>query len=274
MNETDDPILLTRRPDARTYVLALLMPFLAFVFTAGGVAAVQSLITPGRRPNSAWDYGLTAIVIALAAWSLWASFHFIRAAFTKAVFRTHSAQLVTLGWVRRSMQYRDCYKFTYHRQRNYKYGVWVGTYFRIKLAAPGLKSLALSGRHKERATLAGSSYFSKEFKGSDEIDLLPAHIGAIMADDWDARLAAGEQIRWARLYTLTSDGVVPRFCPHKGKPVAYERLALAARSMESFDLLIDGERDTSRISSGEANFWPGAILIERRTEHGWEGDDE
>jgi hypothetical protein len=266
MNETDDPILLTRRPDARTYVLALLMPFLAFVFTAGGVAAVQSLITPGRRPNSAWDYGLTAIVIALAAWSLWASFHFIRAAFTKAVFRTHSAQLVTLGWVRRSMQYRDCYKFTYHRQRNYKYGVWVGTYFRIKLAAPGLKSLALSGRHKERATLAGSSYFSKEFKGSDEIDLLPAHIGAIMADDWDARLAAGEQIRWLRGFVLTDAGVIPRYGPFKRQCVPYHRVYLIAESMEVCELVIEGERPMGvDIDTSTANFWPGAILIERRS---------
>ena len=273
MNEPDDPILLTRRPDARVYVLAVVMPPVTLLAGLIAYETVRIIVAP-THPRAGGEYRNAAIALAIFAFLACISFHFIRAAFTKAVFRTHSAQLVTLGWVRRSMQYRDCYKFTYHRQRNYKYGVWVGTYFRIKLAAPGLKPLALSGRHKERATLAGSSYFSKEFKGSDEIDLLPAHIGAIMADDWDARLAAGEQVRWARLYTLTSDGVVPRFGPHKGKPVAYERLALAARSMESFDLLIDGERDTSRISSGEANFWPGAILIERRTEHGWEGDDE
>lgn len=257
-----DAIILTRRPDGRVYVLAVVMPIAALMPSFVAFDLLKSIVTP-TGPITRIDYINAAVWNAVAGLFIWLAFSCIRLALTKAVFRNQSAQLLTLGRVRRSVRYAECERFMYRRQRHYKYGVWVGTYFKVKLAAKGKPTVAISGRHKERATLAGATFLSKEFVGTDEIDILPAHVGTAIADAWEARLAAGEHIRWVFGYTLTNEGIIPRYGPHKGQCIAYDRVELVARSMESFDLRIAGDRNATRLTSASANFWPGAIVIER-----------
>lgn len=268
MNEPtahDDRILFTRGPDPRAIFAAIALPIAtvaAGVTTFDHINAILTSTGPVQSTDTilAWIWSTVTLLGAVLA------AYYARLALTKAVFRTESAELVTLGRVRRSMCYCDCQRFTFRRQRSYHHGVWLGTYFSVRLAAKGRTTIALSGVHGERPTLFGATKLKREFRGSDEIDLLPSHIGGIIADAWERRLAAGEQIRWLGGFVLTEGGVIPRAGPLKGECVPYHRVWLHAESVEMYALVIEGERPMARdIDTSTANFWPGAILIERRS---------
>ena len=258
----DEAILLTRGADLRAIVAAVLVPLATVAAGVASYVHIKAVAAPTSPVTSidtvlAWIWStVTVLGACIAAYS-----H--PPALTKALFRAESAQVVVLGRVRRTMRYSDCERFSYRRQRTYEHGVWLGTYFSVRLAAKGHKPIALSGRHKERPTLRGLTVLKKEFKGADEIDLLPAHIGGIIADAWERRLAAGEQIRWIGGFLLTHDGIIARSGPTKGVCVPYEELALIAESMERFSLAMKGAAEGTWLDAGAPNFWPGAILIER-----------
>ncbi len=258
----DEAILLTRGADLRAIVAAVLVPLATIAAGVAAFAHIKAVAAP-TSPSTHIDTILAWIWSTVTVLGACIAAYYIRAALTKAVFRTESAQLVTLGRVRRTMRYSACERFSYRRQRTYEHGVWLGTYFSVRLAAKGHKPIALSGRHKERPTLRGLTVLKKEFKGADEIDLLPAHIGGIIADAWERRLAAGEQIRWLRGFVLTHEGIIARSGPTKGVCVPYEEVALIAESMEQFSLAMKGADEGTWLDAGAPNFWPGAILIER-----------
>jgi len=262
--EHDDPILLTRGGDPRAILAAIALPIATVAAGITSFNHINAILTP-TAPVQSTDTILAWICCTVTALGAVLTAYYARVALTKAVFRTQSAELVMLGRVRRRMPYADCERFTYRRHRTYCRGVWIGTYFSVRLAAKGRKAITLSGLHGEWPTLFGVTSLKKEFRGNDEIDLLPSHVGGIIADAWEERLAAGEQIRWLEGFTLTDRGVIPRSGPLKGECVRYHRVTLHAESVEIYGLVIEGERPMARdIATGSPNFWPGAIVIERR----------
>lgn len=270
----DEAILLTRGPDLRVIVAAVLVPLATIAAGIAAFAHIMAIAAP-TTPSTHIDTVLAWIWSTVTLLGVVIAAYYIRAALTKAVFGAESAKLVTLGRVRRTMRYSHCQQFTYRRQRTYEHGVWLGTYFNVRLAAKGHKPIALSGRHKERPTLRGLTVLKKEFRGADEIDLLPAHIGGIIADTWEKRLAAGEQIRWLRGFVLTDAGMIPRSGPFKRQCVPYHRVSLIAENMEVCELVIEGERPMAvDIDTSTANFWPGAIMIERRSESACDSNED
>lgn len=268
-----NPILLTRRPDARTFVLALVMPIVTLMPVAIAIGGIMSIVAP-KRQGSGDEHTYTAIATAASVLSIWYTFTLLRSALSKTVFRAQSVQVVTLGWIRRSVRYSACSTFVFARKREYAYGAWAGTYFKITLAAKGQKPVVLRGRHKERAVAPGATIFWKKFTGRDEIDRLPRHIGTIMADAWEERLGAGEHIRWCRGLVFTDLGVIPASGASEKQCVPYHLVRSQFRNDGFLEVMIEGDRHPVVVDAAAPNFWPGAILIERRSEHGCEGDDE
>jgi len=262
-----NPILLTRRPDARTFVLALVMPIATLLPVAASVGSIKSIVAP-THPMTGGEYTNAIIWTTVAAAFTWFTLTLVRSALSKTVFRAQSAEVVTLGWVRRSVRYSACITFVFARKRQYAYGAYAGTYFKITLAAKGHKPIVLRGKHKERALGPGATIFWKRFAGSDEIDRLPRHIGSIMADAWEQRLDAREHIRWCRGIIFTDLGVIPASGASDKQCVPYDRVWSQLRKDETLEVTIEGDRDPIHVGAVAPNFWPGAILLERRAKRG------
>lgn len=262
-----NPILLTRRPDARTFVLALVMPIVTLMPVAITISGIMSIVAP-MRPASGNEHLYIAIAGAASAISIWFTFTLVRSALSKTVFRAQSVQVVTLGWVRRSMRYSACNTLVFARKREYAYGAYAGTYFKITLAAKGHKPIVLRGKHKERALGPGATIFWNRFAGSDEIDRLPRHIGSIMADAWELRLGAGEHIRWCRGLVFTDLGVIPASGASEKQCVPYDHVWSQLRNDDTLEVTLEEDRHPILVDAAASNFWPGAILLERRAHHG------
>lgn len=184
--------------------------------------------------------------------------------------RFHESGVVTtfFGRTVARFAYADCVAHDFYMVHLKHYGSYQGSMVRLFLKTADKKSARYTAKHMLESVRTGG-FFTPDFKvvGQSTIESVAWRAAYIIADQWIARLEAGESFEWTKLATLTPTGIASWHGSSKGTMALYSELApISVDGTNAVFTLLDGTPFLT-LSTRDINFYPGYLaanaLIDR-----------
>ncbi len=259
--------LITRKKLSRGSVLAMvLVAIIAGVFSL--VMIPMALAPSGSRGSSPKSFvDLLPFLVAPGAGIGLVLLLIYRSA---QGIRFHESGVVTtlFGKTIARFAYADCVAHEFYMVHLKHYGNYQGSMVRLSLKTADKKSVRYNAKHVLESVRTGG-FFTPDFKvvGQSTIESVAWRAAYTIADQWIARLEAGESIEWTKLATLTPAGVASWHGPSKGTMALYSELASIDVDGSSAPIMMGDGTPFVSLSTRDVNFYPGYLaaiaLIDR-----------
>lgn len=206
----------------------------------GAASLAISLALLRTEPGARWVTGIIGGVLLLGAWAA-----------RRGREAVHECGLTRQGVLgRRELRYADVDRLSYSATRQYHNGVYTGTRYSLRCAAPGGRPITILG-------------WGRGSEGN--LDGLRDHIAGVVAERMRSRLAAEGEVAWTRGLRLTPTGV--RFQrsrlvgrgPDVFLPWAALRYEIEAGCFHLYEA--DAAKPSLSVGCDSENFYPGHVLF-------------
>lgn len=235
--------------------------FFAIVFALGAfvlvIHAVHTL--QSSQPVSGASLAMHLLGAALLAAG---AVMIVMSIFTLTEFRLKGVISHRFGKVRSCILYSDATSLTYELARQYVNGAYSGTTVRVRIKAPGARTISFSTRHKERSVSKGMFGLKRAIEGTDELDEIKRLIASCIVERWTSGPPDWEH-SWGGVATLTPKGIITKRGRRKGQLIPYADVVsvTAKQGWVSVWFTGDTKRGSLDLQTGSENFWPGIELV-------------